>query len=306
MARAGQRRSYLSALAFVLCVVAPACKPRSKPTEDRPALGQVQVKPIPAVELLGRSVSLDERALQNKITAQLAQSGVFDPGASARATATVTLEALPFAEGSVEAIEIGIKLRLRLTLRPEGRVAARFTEDVAAVGQAPLASPSADGAQQALQRLAERTADDLVRGYIDRQNLWTGQATVVAAALASTDTDLKTEALRVVGARRLHQLAPTVMRLLVDEDEGIRDAALGAVVALRDRSAVKTLATSRQMRDTREMRKVVHAMAVLGGAEARDYLAFVAETHDDEEIRGLAKGALDRLGSQSAHPQPTK
>jgi hypothetical protein len=50
------------------------------------------------------------------------------------------------------------------------------------------------------------------------------------------------------------------------------------------------------MRDTREMRKVLDAIATLGGSEAQDYLAFVAETHDDEEIRTMAKAALERLG----------
>jgi len=36
-------------------------------------------------------------------------------------------------------------------------------------------------------------------------------------------------------------------------------------------------------------------MATLGGEEALDYLSFVAESHDDPEIRELAKAAKARL-----------
>jgi hypothetical protein len=60
------------------------------------------------------------------------------------------------------------------------------------------------------------------------------------------------------------------------------------------------------MRDTREMRKVLDAIAALGGQEAKDYLAFVAETHDDEEIRVMAAEALERLRKQAMLEQPTR
>lgn len=302
----GQRCLPLAALACAAWLLAPACKARPKASDQRPALGPIHIKPVPSVEVLGRALSIDEQALRAKLAAQLTQSGIFDQTRSPHATATVTVEAMPFAEGSIEAIEIGIKLRLRISVRPEGKVPARFAEDVAAVGQAPLVGKTPEAAEQALQRLAERTVDDVVRGYLDRQRLWLGDDSLVAAALSSPDTDLKVEALRVVGSRRMRALAPTVVALLTHDDEGVRDAALGTVLALRDRSAVKVLASSRQMRDTREMRKVVHAMAVLGGAEVREYLAFVAETHDDEEIRGLAKEALERLAPPSRMGQPTK
>jgi hypothetical protein len=49
------------------------------------------------------------------------------------------------------------------------------------------------------------------------------------------------------------------------------------------------------MKDSREMRKIVDALAALGGQEAADYLSFVADAHDDEEIRNMAKAALLRL-----------
>ena len=49
------------------------------------------------------------------------------------------------------------------------------------------------------------------------------------------------------------------------------------------------------MRDRREMRKILDAIATLGGKEASEYLSFVAEGHDDPEIRELAAAARARL-----------
>jgi HEAT repeat protein len=90
--------------------------------------------------------------------------------------------------------------------------------------------------------------------------------------------------------------APALLKLLEDPEEVVRDAALGALVELRDRRAVSVLAEGRSMRDRREMRKILDAIALLGGDEAADYLAFVADGHEDPEIRALAVSARQRLG----------
>jgi hypothetical protein len=59
------------------------------------------------------------------------------------------------------------------------------------------------------------------------------------------------------------------------------------------------------MRDRREMRKIVDALAALGGQEAADYLSFVADAHEDEEIRNMARAALVRLRGRSSAKSPT-
>jgi HEAT repeat protein len=93
---------------------------------------------------------------------------------------------------------------------------------------------------------------------------------------------------------------PTLLKLLSSEDESVRDAALGALVELRERRAVSEIAKQRSMRDQREMRKILDAIATLGGDEAIEYLSFVADAHEDEEIKGMAKQALERLKRRSA------
>jgi HEAT repeat protein len=154
--------------------------------------------------------------------------------------------------------------------------------------------------------LVERTVEDLLQAYVARQKLWEGSAREIDSALKSSDSDLRVEAMRIVAARGLREEIPTVLLLLSDEDENVRDAALGALVGLRERSAVKVLAESRQMRDAREMRKILDAIGILGGREAQEYLSFVAETHDDEEIRTMAKDAMERLARHAEANRPTK
>ena len=93
---------------------------------------------------------------------------------------------------------------------------------------------------------------------------------------------------------------PTLLKLLGDDDESVRDAALGALIAMRDRRAVRELTQSRSLRDRREMRKIIEAISILGGQEADEYLSFVAATHDDDEIRAEAAAARTRLQRREA------
>lgn len=298
------------ALMSLACLGAWSCKPQrtrgTRVAEEQPTLGRVEVKPLPGVEIRGQRVALDQSRLGTKVTGVLEGAGILAKPGGKRALVEVTVEASPFTQGSAEAIELGVKLRLRMTVRPEGAAPAHFNDDLVAVGQAPLETRDLEAAQATMQRLAERTIEDLLQLYVGRQRLWTADGNAVAAALAASDNDLRLEAIRVAGARQLHEQVPQLVRLLEDQDEGIRDAALGALVALRERSVVKVLAKSRQMRDGREMRKVLDAIATLGGSEAQDYLAFVAETHDDEEIRDMARAALERMTRKRAKFQPTR
>jgi hypothetical protein len=289
----------LAVAAVLLAALPLSCRKQPRAGAERPrplpALGTVTMQPIPALEFRGQSLDLDATTFAQKVRTTLVDSGIFAAAGGARATVAVALEAQLFTAGSADALEIGVRLRLRVTAKPEGAAEARFLEDTVAVAQAPLVTRDAKEAKAALARLVERSAGDLLSSYVTRQKLWTSGSKEVAAALGASDSELRVESLRVVGARKLRDLLPVVLRLISDEDESVRDAALGAVVALGERSAIKPLTESRQMRDLREMRKVLDAVASLGGSEARDYLSFVADNHDDEEIRLMAKAALERM-----------
>jgi len=292
-----RRCAGILAAVLLTCFSFPACKAcgeKSSIPAERPCLAGVVLKPIAPTSFLGIPIQLDSAQLAAKAKKVLEDAKAFAPYAAKRPAAQVSLEAEVFSVAGATVPEIGAKVHLRITIRPS-TVPARFLEDIGAVGQAPLVKGDVDEARAAFQRLAERTVEDLLLAYVARQKLWEGNAPEIVSALESNDNELRVEVLRIVAARNLRDLIPTVLRLLSDEDENVRDAALGTLVALRARDAVKVLAASRHMRDAREMRKILDAIATLGGREAQEYLSFVAETHDDEEIRDMAKEALERL-----------
>ena len=304
-------RQYARILAaeMAFCCLFSACKgcgeSKTSFPAERPSLAGVAVKPIALNSFLGTPIQLDNAHLAAKAKQVLEEAQVFAPSEGKRPSAQVSLEAEVFSVAGVDVPEIGAKVHLRITIRPSS-APARFSEDVEAVGQSPLTKRDVDEVRAAFQRLVERTVEDLLLAYVTRQRLWEGSPREIASALKSTDNELRVEALGIVAARDLRDEVPTVLRLLSDEDENVRDAALGTLVALRERGAVKVLAASRQMRDAREMRKILDAIATLGGREAQEYLSFVAETHDDEEIRDMAKEALERLSRHDDTRQPTK
>ena len=152
--------------------------------------------------------------------------------------------------------------------------------------------------------LAQGGSGDLLAGYSARQKLWSAEPRALHAALASPG-EMRLEAIRVAAARKLRDEVPTLIGLLSDDEETIRDAALGALVELRDPRAVSALTKSKSMKDRREMRKIIDALASLGGQEATDYLSFVADAHEDEEIRNMAKSALSRSRAKSQVKSPS-
>ena len=136
---------------------------------------------------------------------------------------------------------------------------------------------------------------DLIDGLAAREKLRAASPREIHDMLVSGRGELRQEAIRVVGDRHLTDEAPVLLKMLEDPSEVVRDAALGSLIQLGDRRAVSVLTRSRSLRDSREMRKILDAVSVLGGEEALDYLSFVADSHDDEEVRDLAKAAKTHL-----------
>ena len=162
-----------------------------------------------------------------------------------------------------------------------------------AAGEPPRELPS-------LTALVMRITGDLIEGVASRQRLQEGSPSALHAALIADGGELREEAIRIVGERQMRDEVPTLLKLLSADEEPIRDAALGALIAMRDRRAVRELTQSRSLRDRREMRKIIEAISVIGGQEADEYLSFVAATHDDDEIRADAAAARARMQEREA------
>jgi hypothetical protein len=292
-------------LLVLLLAAATACKrkggaPEGPPAPPVPTLGPVTVQDMTPEEARPAGVKLDEAALTAEARAILTRAGVFkiaanDAGAPvlARVRIEVGLEDVVVADkGAARAA-----LRLRIDTRPSEVAERRFNEDVqaGAESQYQLVDGRPPDRGPLYTKLVNRLLGDVLHDYLTRQKLYAGDPATLRSAMHADGGELMVEAIRAAGERKLTSEAPRLLQLLEHPDETVRDAALGALVELRERKAVGVLAAQRSMRDKREMRKILDAIAVLGGPEAADYLGFVADGHEDPEIREMAKQAKQRL-----------
>jgi hypothetical protein len=298
--------AFVVTILFFIVTSCRGCPKDIVSAKRNPALGAVVVREASSEASEGLTIKLDESRLSLKVRKILEEAEIFASQDTTKTSANVNLS-VEILDGKGGDVDIGAKIRLKVGLRPVvGEGQKHFIDDIEAVGQAPVSREKKDDRQAVLQRLVERIIADVMFAYIRRQKLWEAPEPEIAAILSSDDEDLRIEAMRIVGVRKLHGQVPAVIRLLTDQSESIRDAALGTLVAMRERSSIKALAQSHEMRDAREMRKILDAIASLGGQEAREFLGFVAETHDDEEIREMARAALERLQRRDVMLRPTK
>jgi hypothetical protein len=290
----------------------------------RPALGEVTLQNTTPPSATPPS-SVDFDRLQDSLRTRLAGSGLFAspdagaPGAVVRVRADVAIDGAEVEDKGVARAAVRLRFDTRpsdapgaieedlvgegeqvypIHARPEAAKArgmkARGAKAPAAAGGAP-SSPSADDKRALFERLTLRVAGDLIDSFAAREKLATAPESAIRAALRADGGDLQEQAIRVAGERKLRDEVPALLDLLENPNESVRDAALGALIQIGDRRAVSALTKSRSLHDRREMRKIIEAIATLGGDEALDYLSFVAASHDDEEIRALAAAAKQRL-----------
>lgn len=283
-----------AALLALVVVLASACRRKN-------AAGGPEATPLRLGEVTVRSeggdAAIDETALARQLRTRLAGSGLITT-ADAGDNLPVVRVAGRVATETVEAGGKGLcraAVSLSITTRPNDAPGA-LNEEISAGGEEKFAvTPSTDRGAVAAS-LAERTAGDLLANFIQRTRLRTATPAEIHAALISdAGTPLREEAIRQAGARHLADEAPRLLVLLDDPDEATRDAALGALIALRDTRAVAKLTRDRSLADRHEMLKILDAIALIGGDEAADYLSFVADSHDDPDIRQAAREARDRM-----------
>jgi hypothetical protein len=246
-------------------------------------------------------------ALGRALRARLLATGLFAgdaadggaPDAVTRADVRVGIEGAEVERKGVARARVLLRFDTRPASAP-GAIAEAVegtgeqTYDVPARGKSAKAAPEAP--REALyEGLVQRVAGDLIAGFAARRRVRQASPEALRAALAADGGELRVEAIRAVGERRLASEAPALLTLLDAPDETTRDAALGALLALHDRRAVTALTRSRSLRDRHELHKIIEAISILGGDEADDYLSFVAGSHEDEEIRAEAAAARARL-----------
>jgi hypothetical protein len=304
----------LVAVALAGALVTPACRRRAAPPAPaapvRPLLGAVVIDS----QSRPSDDGADPAAVEDEVRQLLLASGLFAPPGADASTAPTARAKLTFIAECLEEAPKGearARVHLHVETRPSDAPGAiafdldaqgvePYTVPAPAAKKGKAAEPAPPPRRPSLTALVVRITRDLIQGVAARERLREGSPAALRAALAADAGELREEAIRVIGERGIREEAPALLKLLGDDDESIRDAALGALIALRERRAVHELTQSRSLRDRREMRKIIEAISILGGQEADEYLSFVAATHDDDEIRADAAAARARMQRREA------
>ena len=250
--------------------------------------------------------TLDAEALSAKARDTLAKSSGFSVGAGDsngpryRLVAEVRVDDASAVDAKKGTLHAFVAAKLIPVAAEPG--ALSFEQAAAAEGVYDGDKDSAGGRTQARQRHAEHALEDVVRGLGARLKLAYGSSADLNRALDGKDEDLRDEAMRIASERRDRGLTDQVVKLLKESgsDQATRDRAIGTLGAIGDPRAVHPLTEAAQFRDWSELPKVLDARASIGGPEARAYLEFVATGHESDEIREMAKRALEHLQRHAA------
>jgi len=297
------RRTRLAIAAWVLVALSCSCHRRGAPSPETPRLrlGKLEISVIEGGD--GKLPPLDANTLAGHLRTQIEKSGLVATSPLDAGPPLPTLRVLGrVATDVVESDHKGLcraGVNLAISTRPSDAPGA-INDEISATGEERFEVVPGVDVGGIAARLADRTASDLLAAFVRRTRLRGASAVEIHDALTGDGgAALHEEAIRVVGERRLAGEAPTLLDLLDDNDEPTRDAALGALIALRDPRAVTKLTRDRSLGDRREMLKTLEAISLIGGAEAAQYLSFVADSHDDPEIRQAAREARDRMNRRA-------
>jgi hypothetical protein len=117
--------------------------------------------------------------------------------------------------------------------------------------------------------------------------------------LASADEQQVTWALDLAGARRARALVKDITPL-VKRPSPVREAAIAALVAIGDPSAVSAIAGAVDFDDRDQLTTAIEAAIALGGPDADDFLQMIATGHHDADLAARAKEGLDRIARRSS------
>ncbi len=187
------------------------------------------------------------------------------------------------------------EILLEITLTPVGGSPEDGPRLTRGVAQREVQLPIAADVAARVQVDAERALEGTLETLIAEERLRSGDPAEIGAALGSPDPELKAMAIRYAGARRSRGLVGRLAGFLRDPDTDVRDAAIGALVEIGDPSAVKPLTEAIEFKDLDSMRRILDALAALGGDDAQSYLELVSSGHEDPRIRALAAAALERM-----------
>jgi hypothetical protein len=245
--------------------------------------------------------SLDPDQLGRTLRAGLVRTPGFvaadRPGLAARVELTVAATVRPAAAGrpamAVVACEAQVRWRHESSEpAPHAHVAASRELDP---GQA--RHPDA-----AIKTLARDVVAAAARDLATREAERTLPAGRLAPLLGSSDEQEVLWGLELAGARRARALIPMIAPLLRGSPP-VHDAAITALVAIGDPSAVSAIASSVDFEDRAQLETAIEAAVALGGTDAREFLELIATGHHDPDLAARARNGLRRLAQRDGGAQ---
>lgn len=140
-----------------------------------------------------------------------------------------------------------------------------------------------------------RTLDHALGSVLFQAELTVAPPASLVAHLQEKDVDRLVSVIEVVAARKPPGAIERLITLLKHPQRRVSDRAIGALVTLGDRRAVRPLTRLVKFRDSARLATVIDGIGTLGGEEAKAFLEFVADGHAHAAVRNLAREALARL-----------
>lgn len=119
----------------------------------------------------------------------------------------------------------------------------------------------------------------------------------IVKMLSSEDEQRRLAAIAIIAERKLTAAIPRLSDMVRDQEQKdkVLLAAIGALVAIDDPSAVPALIDAGRQRPPGFLAPILFGIAKLGGRDAKGYLFTVASGHPVEALRAVAQEALDEL-----------
>ena len=122
-------------------------------------------------------------------------------------------------------------------------------------------------------------------------------STEVIKALKSSPRDRRLHVVSEVRKRKLKETVPSLIQWL--QEDGLHPEVeielIGALIAIRDKRAVKALIDSAQRRHEIYLTQIIFGIAEIGGKQAEAYLFTLKAGHPKPEIRKHAADALSEM-----------
>ncbi len=250
------------------------------------------------------SLGIGAAGFEQAVSRVLKQSGRFVSGAPpagsdinrVQAEVTFARESRMRGEGhdrDRNRAEVGVALELVRLPDGDGSRAERTLAE--GTGQHAVSGSDPDAHGAAFSAALEAALQDATQGLALQLDASGKPEAALIADLHASDARRRGYAIRVLAERRRPAALEPLLNDLTSANPDVVLRTIGALVALGDRRAVRSLIQRSEKRDATFMVQVAYALGTLGGDDAEAYLFAVAHGADDTDVRAAAHEAFEEL-----------